>query len=113
MGLFDFIKRVLFGPPRSGIRHVPGPPGICPYCGSGLLPLFQDRCFACGHDWQDLNNVVRHAPSNVQVSIQTQAAGGVMVSEGWTVSPQAGPRSAWTPPTVRQGESITLSNLDA
>jgi retron-type reverse transcriptase len=67
MGLFDWIFRALFGggAPRRR-KHIPGPPGICPYCNTPLRTPDASQCFACGNDWHDPENVVQRGTGEIQ-----------------------------------------------
>jgi RNA-directed DNA polymerase len=56
MAFWDWIKR-LFGGDDSVRLHVPGMPGICPYCRVPLRTLDASTCFSCGADWTDPTRV--------------------------------------------------------
>jgi RNA-directed DNA polymerase len=56
MAFWDWIKR-LFGGDDSVRLHVPGMPGICPYCRVPLRTLDARACFSCGADWTDPTRV--------------------------------------------------------
>ncbi|MGC3967921.1 MAG: reverse transcriptase family protein [Pirellulales bacterium] len=65
--MFDFLSnlwRQLTGgqPVRKPLRHVPGRPGICSYCGNSLRTLDARQCFSCGMDWHNANDVVLRSP---------------------------------------------------
>jgi retron-type reverse transcriptase len=57
MDFWDWIARLIFGEPPPQ-RHIPGPPGVCAYCGRPLLSLNAEQCFSCGADWHDVTRVV-------------------------------------------------------
>jgi predicted amidophosphoribosyltransferase len=50
--------QAIFGLQSSERLHVPGPPGICSYCGSQLRALDAEQCYTCGADWHDQTRVV-------------------------------------------------------
>ena len=56
MAFWDWIKRLIGG--NDSLRlHVPGMPGVCPYCRVPLRTLDARTCFSCGADWTDPTRV--------------------------------------------------------
>ncbi|MCI0360910.1 MAG: reverse transcriptase family protein [Planctomycetaceae bacterium] len=73
MALWDWIKWVFTG--ESSVRlHVPGTPGICPYCRVPLRSLEARQCFSCGADWHDPTRVRFGTPAGFSAPAQTASA---------------------------------------
>lgn len=131
MSFWDWLSKLLFGEPTSGRLHVPGPPGVCAYCGRPLPSPQAQQCFACGYDWRDPFNVVRRGVINRPADRTPAPSPSTPPPPGWYVDntrPAVSPPSVViTPPPAYQPplpppapqkpppkrENKTLSGLDA